>query len=115
MIDVPDAHRPRVIRVDLGRLAGGDQTPAARAKTPAAGPRPRADLWRSDDPTLDRIGSWSGSALGLALLLESDRANPTGPRGPAPLVIAAGDAVRRALPTAARASIASRSPLTGLY
>lgn len=46
----------------------------------------------------------SGPALGLALLA----------RRPDALVVSVGDCVRRGVPTAARATLAARSPLTGL-
>ena len=90
---------PRVLRVDLGR-AGGPGSPDAELARPAP--------WSSADPVLARIGGWGGSALGLVLLREW----PAGEE--APLVVAAGECVRRGLPTAARATVLSRGPLAGL-
>jgi aldehyde:ferredoxin oxidoreductase len=96
----PARGRPRVLRVDLDRAAGPGPLGAAASLGP----------WSSSDPALDRVGSWSGLALAYCLLEESARSDPS---SPAPLVIAVGECVRRGLPTAARASIASRAPLTG--
>ncbi|HEV8113063.1 MAG TPA: aldehyde ferredoxin oxidoreductase N-terminal domain-containing protein [Planctomycetota bacterium] len=91
--------RPTVLTVDLTRLAAG----APRRVPPAP--------WRGSTEAIDRVGSWSGSALALALLHEHA---PATPDEPAPLVLAVGECVRRGIPTAARATVASRSPLTGL-
>lgn len=71
-------------------------------------PRP----WSSAHAALDRIGAWSGSALALAILLERELSQPG---GEAPLVLAVGECVRAGRPTAARVTLASRAPLTGLY
>jgi aldehyde:ferredoxin oxidoreductase len=49
----------------------------------------------------------------VALLYETATMASAGPAGDAPLVVAVGDGVRRGLPTAARATVASRAPLTG--
>ena len=68
--------------------------------------------WASADADLDRAGAWSGSALGLALLSEHARHDPA---AEAPLVLAVGECVRRAVPTAARVTVASRAPANGLY
>jgi len=65
-----------------------------------------------DDPVLARLASWGGSALGLAVLLDRARAGST---ADAPLVLAAGEAVRAGLPTAARAALLARAPLTGRF
>lgn len=92
--------RPRVLRVDLDRLAPGS---AAGASIVA---------WHGSSPGIDRVGRLSGVALAAALLHESEVARPG---STAPLVLAIGDCVRRALPTAARACVASRAPLTGFY
>ena len=96
--EVSEAHRPRVAELDLSgaRSAGTLET------------RP----WSSTHAALDRIGAWSGSALALAVLLERELERPG---GDAPLVLALGECVRAGRPTAARATLASRAPLTGLY
>lgn len=65
----------------------------------------RAAPWRADDPASDRLASWGGGGLALALL-EQD---------PAALIVSVGEGVVRGLPTAARAAVAGRSPLTGSY
>lgn len=85
---------PRWLEVDLGRLERG----AERAVTRAA---PRFDA-----PWLARLAAASGAAAGLARLAVA-------PADDVPFVVAVGDAVRRGLPTAARASLVARSPLTG--
>src|SRR5262245_44767537 len=58
------------------------------------------------------LASWGGSALGLAELAAHARRDA---RGPQPLVIAVGEAVRSGLPTAARAALLTRAPLSGLF
>ncbi len=65
----------------------------------------------SADPLLQRAAGWGGSALSLVLCLAAAR------RGARelPLVVAVGDAVRRGLPTAARATVAGVAPLSGRY
>lgn len=90
---------PDWIRIELRRLAPG--RPVALHLEP----------WRGAVPGVHRVGLWSGTALAFALLHERACAAP---EGEAPLVLAVGDCVRRGLPTAARATVASRSPLTGL-
>jgi len=97
--DVPE-HRLRVLRVDLDSLAVGSSARAA--------PVP----WAGSSPGIDRVGRLSGVGLAAALLHEHEVAHPG---SPAPLVLAVGDCVRRGLPTAARACVASRAPLTGFY
>ncbi len=89
-----DPYRSRVLRVDLDALA--------RGATPRVGP------YVSADPVSDRIASWGGSALCAVLLDEAASETAT-----APLVLAAGECVRRGLPTAARASVGSRGALSG--
>jgi aldehyde:ferredoxin oxidoreductase len=89
---------PRILEVDLDALEAGAEPPRVRA-------------WRPVDPVLDRLASWGGTALGLALLA---REPAPAPAGAGPLVLAVGQAVRRALPTAGRASVLARAPLTGL-
>ncbi|HEX6883206.1 MAG TPA: aldehyde ferredoxin oxidoreductase N-terminal domain-containing protein, partial [Planctomycetota bacterium] len=85
---------PRVLRIDLGALAGSgvarDLPPFTRAEAFLAG-----------------LG---GSALGLALLSEHARRSQD-----EALVVAVGEAVRDGLPTAARAAVLARAPLSGLY
>src|SRR5882672_1065947 len=86
--------RPKIVRIDLGRVE-------------AVRPLP----WRGSSAGIDRVGAWGGTALALALLHERAVACPD---AESPLVLSVGECVRRALPTAARATVASRSPLTGL-
>lgn len=81
---------PRVLSVELE----GDRARARPVAGPASGRWPAA-----------RLG---GIVEGLRAL---DEAAARG--APAPLVVAVGEAVRRALPTAARASLLARAPLTG--
>jgi hypothetical protein len=95
--------RPRILEVELGGAQGG-----------------RRRAWRAEEPRLDRLGRGSGAALGVALWLEhapsyERRAGSfeTSPTQVFPFVIAVGDCVRRGLPTAARASLIARAPLTG--
>lgn len=84
---------PRVVALDLGR-----------AGVARVGP------WECRDAWLGRIGSWGGGGLGLAELVSRELAG-----APAPLALCVGSLVRRGYPTAARASVASRAPLTGLF
>lgn len=84
--------RPRLLEVDLD----------------GASVRCQVRSWTSRDPALERIGAWSGPALGLALLREAQVAGSE-----LPFVVAAGECVRRGLPTAARATVMARAPLTG--
>ncbi len=92
--------RPRVLRVDLTAGASADAFA-------------RAEPWSSADAFLDRVGCFSGAALALALLEDHARGQADPTSASVPLVLAVGQCVRRGLPTAARASIASRAPLTG--
>jgi len=87
-----------VLRVDLRALEAGE-VPRVRAwcGIEVEGLPPGA---------LERIGSWGGAALGLAWLAAH-------PETADAFLLAAGDAVRRALPTAARATVLARSPSTG--
>src|SRR5262245_37679378 len=87
----------RILRVELDTLAGGSSSPAAV--------RP----WAGSTPGIDRVGRLSGVGLAAALLHEQEVAHPG---SKAPLVLAVGDCVRRGIPTAARACVASRAPLT---
>ena len=70
----------------------------------------RRRSWACSDPALYALGSGSGAALATSLSLAEAGSYA---REELPFVIAVGDAVRRALPTAARASLLSRAPLTG--
>ena len=67
--------------------------------------------WESTDPVEERIGRAGGSSLAAALLSRSARLDADAP----PFVIALGAAVKAGLPTAARATVASRAPMTGAY
>jgi aldehyde:ferredoxin oxidoreductase len=69
--------------------------------------RLKPQVFRATNPGLARVGSWGGSALGVAILHAET--------GPAPLVLAVGSAVSRQLPTAARLAVLSRAPLTGRF
>ncbi|MCP3917798.1 MAG: hypothetical protein GY711_19815 [bacterium] len=82
------ADAPRILEVDL---ASGS---ARKLPWPPVG-----------DPVLD-LGLLSGPALGLARAYAA-------PDGEEPFVVCVGDAVRRGLSTAARATVQARSPLTG--
>lgn len=92
--------RPRVLAIDLAALERGE---------PVA-----IEAWRDEDPGLDLVGTWGGSALCSALVLQAVRRRPVGVER-APLVLALGLAVRERLPTAARVCVGGRSPLTGGY
>lgn len=98
--DTAELRRPRVLRIDLDRLPAG------------ASERVSIVPWRGSSAGIDRVGRLSGVGLAAALLHEHEVARPG---SPAPLVLAIGGCVRRALPTAARACVASRAPLTGFY
>ncbi len=87
----------RVLHVDLGVLERGGP---AELRVP-----------EFDEPWAT-LASWGGSALGLACLHEHAR---RGAHGPQPFVLAVGEAVRAGLPTAARAAVLARAPLSGLY
>jgi aldehyde:ferredoxin oxidoreductase len=65
--------------------------------------------FQSPHAGLARLGRCGGAALAVALVSEEARL------GREALVIAVGDAVRDGLPTAARATVAGRGALTGLY
>jgi len=86
---------PRVLRIDLGALARGGGV--ARAVPALQGPE-------------SFLATLGGSALGLALLSAHARRSSD-----EALVIAVGEAVRAGLPTAARAAVLARAPLSGLY
>ena len=91
-----------MLEVDLAALERGERA-RSWSWPPASGARERDGL--------DVLGSWGGAALGLALLAIEARAG----RDDAGLfLVCAGDAVRRGLPTAARATVMARSPASGL-
>lgn len=73
-----------------------------------------ADLgsWASPDAVVEQVGRGGGSSLAAALLYQEARRAPDSE--PA-FVVAVGAAVRAGLPTAARATVASRAPMTGAY
>lgn len=84
--------RVRVLRVDLSAV--GEARPAP---------------FRPADAALRRVGELGGSALAAALLDEHFARDAGGPA----LAVAVGPCVARGLPTAARAAVAARGPLTG--
>jgi aldehyde:ferredoxin oxidoreductase len=100
--DHPSRRSARILRIDLGRLS-------EPARAGALAPAP--ERFEPEDPLLQAVGSWTGSALATSLLLDARRRG----QRPLPFVVAVGSAVRRGLPTAARATVAARSPLSGLY
>ncbi len=118
MEEVASTFRPRVLDVRLGGLPGGSTASACES-------------WHDDDPVLDGIGRLGGAALALGLCLQDARRGARGllkgredelqlvrARRDArelPFVLAVGDAVRRGLPTAARATVAGIAPLSGLF
>ncbi|MSR61264.1 MAG: hypothetical protein EXS08_02285 [Planctomycetes bacterium] len=87
----------RVLHVDLSALERGG---SAVFRAPQLEP-----AWRT-------LAEFGGSALGLACLWEHAQRDAHGVQ---PLVLAVGEAVRDGLPTAARAAVLSRAPLSGLY
>lgn len=92
--------RPRIVlAVDVGALRAG-------ASAVQLGP------WSPSAPELEPLAAAGGGALGLAWIAQRELDAP-GAR--APLTVAVGDCVKRGAPTAARASIASRAPLSGLF
>ncbi|MEM7309890.1 MAG: aldehyde ferredoxin oxidoreductase N-terminal domain-containing protein, partial [Planctomycetota bacterium] len=84
---------PQVLFVDLSAADGGRW-----------GPQP----WRPAAADLAGCAPWAGGGLATLLLLESARAGEHGA-----FALAVGDGVRRGVPTAARATVAARAPLTG--
>lgn len=76
--------------------------------SPQRVPDSRIFEWASEDVGRMRLARAGGSALATVLC---DAAADD----PVPLVLAVGDAVRRGLPTAARLTVASRSPASGLF
>ena len=70
----------------------------------ARGASAQCGAWAAPDAATARIASWSGLALGAAACASDD---------PPALAVCVGKAVRRGTPTAARAAIVARSPLTG--
>ncbi|MBM3989551.1 MAG: hypothetical protein FJ298_00940 [Planctomycetes bacterium] len=92
--DIPEA--PLALSIDLRALAAGA----------VVAPRP----WEASFPWLDGLGRLGGGALGLSELVRRELAGE-----PAALAVCVGRLVRRGFPTAARASVAGRAALTGLY
>jgi aldehyde:ferredoxin oxidoreductase len=75
----------------------------------------RPEAARVETPTFEgvfasRLARWGGSALGLACLLEGQ-----GTADEPGLVLSVGRAVARGVPTAARATVQGRAPLSGRY
>ncbi len=89
-----------MLEVDLGRLRAGDLGGVSY------GP------WSPAPNELASLADVGGGALGFAWIARHSQQNPG---APSPLVVSVGACVRRGVPTAARASVASRSPLTGLF
>ena len=105
---------PRVLDVDLARPGDWHPRPFPGSAT-AEGARGEPPAF----PESARLAGWRGGGLSLALLLESAHAQPARESqdfrpGEVPLVLSIGDCVPRAVPTAARLGVASRSPLSGL-
>lgn len=88
-----------MIDVDVAALRAGSAGAVRRVTVPSA------------SSGLEEFASIGGGALGLAWISASARDE----RAASSLAISVGDCVRRGAPTAARASIAARSPLTGLF
>lgn len=95
--------RPSVLRIDLDEPALAASGPLSVSREP----------WSAADPAVDQVGRYGGSALALALVHAA--AQELAARARSPLVLAAGEAVRRGLPTAARATVAARAPLSRQY
>ncbi len=85
--------RPNWIELDLSELRVGVRIPFESCRRAFA----------SSDRALDAIGRCGGEALAFAVLAERPETS---------FVLAVGDAVRRGLPSAARATIVARSPLS---
>ena len=102
----PAPFGPRVLWVSLGGLRPGGPAQAPERLDPAGELPTPEPLTRE---AAGRFLCWGGTALGLVLLAraEEERARAH------PMVLAVGEAVARATPTAARASVLARSPLTG--
>lgn len=93
----PETGAPRVLRIELGQASGAPILSATREL-------PRTTPW-------SRVASLGGSGLAVALVgaeLERDLSAR-------PLTICVGAAVRRGVPTAARAVVGGFAPLTGRY
>ncbi len=93
-MEASESNSPRVLNVDLTQGVS------------------QVELWTSSDEVEERIGRLGGSSLATALLHRQARLAPGAEPG---FVVAIGSAVRAGLPTAARATIASRAPLAGAY
>lgn len=97
MATFSDALKPKVVlQVDLRALDAGAEA--------------RPEPWTVGESWLAALGGLGGGALGLAELVRRELAGEA-----APLALCVGRLVRRGFPTAARASVASRAPLTGLF
>lgn len=98
--------RPRVLAVDLGTV------PTEGARVAAV------EEFRDSDPRRDRIGARGGASLACALLVRGMSASTAAGGRPAStagegLVISVGEGVSRGVPTAVRATLSARSPVTG--
>ncbi len=71
----------------------------------------RRERFAAADQRTAQLASAGGGALGLAWMLASARSGDER----APLLVSVGDGVKRGRPTAARASVAGRGALTGLF
>jgi aldehyde:ferredoxin oxidoreductase len=91
----------RALEVDLEALERGSGARAVELVT-----------LPDDEPGWRALAQLGGSALGLACLHAHARRDPA---RSGPFVVAVGEAVRRGLPTAARAAVLARAPLSGLY
>ncbi len=80
---------PRLLDVDLARAGPWQVAP-----------------WSAGTSAAKRLARWRGGGLSIALLSESELSA-------VPLVLSVGECVVRGVPTAARVSVASRSPLSG--
>lgn len=96
----PERAPRNVVEVDLGRLRAGDPGGV------------RCGPWSAASKELASLADIGGGALGFAWIAQHARQNPG---APSPLVVSVGSCARRGVPTAARASVASRAPLTGLF
>lgn len=87
------------MRVDVSALRTG------------AGDAVQRERFEAEDERAARFAAAGGGALGVAWMLASARARPAH----SPLLVSVGECVKRGLPTAARASLAARGALTGLF
>ena len=75
------------------------------------GSRVQSTPWDFAGSDFAGLAGWGGVALGTAWLLERLRVAPDDPA----LVLAVGECVVRGVPTAARATVMGRAPLSGLF